>query len=49
MPPKVEVTGSDHFSFVSIRIENEVGTYVIIVEDEHIVMKRELPPLVGEV
>jgi len=49
MPPKVEVTGSDYFSFVSVRIENEVGTYVIIVEDSHIVMKREIPPLVGEI
>lgn len=32
-----------------MRIENEVGTYVIIVEDSHIVMKREISPLVGEI
>ena len=47
MPPKVEVTGSDYFSFVSMRIENEVGTYVIIVEDSHIVMKQEISRSVG--
>ena len=49
MPPKVEITGSDHFGFVTVKIENDLGVYQIIVKDGGIVMKCEIPALVGEV
>jgi len=48
MPPKVEITGSDHFGFVAVKIENDLGVYQVIVKDGGIVMKREVPALIGE-
>ena len=49
MPPKVEITGSDHFGFVTVKIENDLGVYQIIVKDGGIVMKREVAALIGEI
>lgn len=48
MPPKVEITGSDHFGFVTVKIENDLGVYQIIVKDGGIVMKREVSALLEE-
>ncbi len=48
MPPKVEITGSDHFGFVAVKIENDLGVYQVIVKDGGIVMKREVSALIGE-
>lgn len=41
MPPKVELNGSGYFEFVTVRIENEVGVYVVVVENQRVVVKKE--------
>lgn len=49
MPPRVEITGSDHFTYVVVRIENEVGTYVVLVEDDKLVVKKEKRAGINEI